>query len=172
MPLSAENGDLAHEPADTIPRMKSGMALRAACVWQRGQQHAASVLHMAGSARGSENLVGVMNRTIVARQTGVIAHLGGEECIRGHVACAAALRENGVRRRHPARAVNFVITNDAVAHQPDHRYGERDERKYEAPRAQRAGALEIVQVNALRESFGCGFRSGHDRSLKNPLLLR
>jgi hypothetical protein len=123
------------------------------------------MLDVAGRAGGSEKLICVMNGSVVATEACAVVCLRTEKSRTGDVAGLASLGENDMRGGHRSRAVELVVVQDAIADKPKkHRerqkYREQKKRFVEAVRT-----LEIIQVNALREPFGCPLRSRHDSSL-------
>jgi hypothetical protein len=61
------------------------------------QEHRTLVLNVAGRTRGSECLIGIVQRSVVASKAGLVSHSRGERASPRNVTERALLRENGVR---------------------------------------------------------------------------
>src|SRR6266481_8249822 len=101
------------------------------------------------------DLVFVVHRAVVAREAGGVGGLEGEFAGFLNVAGGALFFEHGVRLAHASAGINAGITRVAAPGDPANceEWSENDE---DEPGAlERSGALEIVQVNALGDGFGC-----------------
>jgi hypothetical protein len=122
------------------------------------------MLDVAGRAGGSENLVFVMNGSIMASEARAVACLRPEKRGTGDVARLATLCQDGMRGGHWSGAVELVVVRDAITDKPEQRRDRQESRKQKTRLAKAMGMLEIIQINALREPFGCPLRSRHDSS--------
>src|SRR5579859_170759 len=133
------------------------MALRAADIAGGDDVDAAAMFDVAGGAVWDigADLVFVVHGSVVAGETGVVGDLRGEFARFLHVALGALLFEDGVRAAHAAARVDVRVMNKGLPRKPTDReqWSEDDECKPGA--LERGGALEIIQVNALRHRFGC-----------------
>src|SRR5579863_1381276 len=113
------------------------------------------MIGVAGSARGSEGLRCVMNRPVMAREALLIAYFFVEKSHRGRMASGALLGENRVRGRQGPGGIYSAVLANSIPRDPQD--GERQGRdgNQKSPVAQRAWPLEIIEVDALREFFGC-----------------
>jgi hypothetical protein len=73
------------------------VALCATVVGRRRQPEGTVVFQVAGGTCGSEGLVRLMDRRIVASQARIITHIPGEGASPAHVTQVALLREDGMR---------------------------------------------------------------------------
>jgi hypothetical protein len=131
------------------------MALRAICVAGRGKPNRSSMIGVAGSAGGREFLRCMVNRTVMAGQTFPVSDFFAEKSHLCDVASGTLLREHGVRRRQGSRRIDSAISSYAIPRKPEDRKRRQRHRENELPVAERAGSLEILEVDSLREFLGC-----------------
>lgn len=79
------------------------------------------MLDVAGRAGRRENLIRMVNGPIVASEAGAIVRFCAEKSSAHHMACAAILRENGVRGREWSGAVEFAVVSDSISCKPQQR---------------------------------------------------
>src|SRR5690242_8817460 len=133
------------------------MAFRATDVTSSDDVNAAAVLDVAGGAvrHVAAYLVFVVHRAVVARKASCIDGLGREFADLLGVARSALLVEDRVWLAHAAAGIDARVAGEAAPGDPadGEQWGENDQ---DEPGAfERSGTLEIVQVNALRDCFGC-----------------
>ena len=97
----------------------------------------------------------VMNGSVVAGKAFLIDDFLTEKAGLRDVARRALFGQYSVRGGQTPRRVYAAITAYAVPCQPHHREHRKSHGQNEAPAAQRAGSLEILQVDSLRELLGC-----------------
>jgi hypothetical protein len=153
-------GEIRHR----MIRAEVGVTLRAVCIRRGRELHASPMLDVARRASGRENLIRMVNGPVVASEARSIVRLCTEKSGAHDVARAAILGEHGVRGRHGAGAVELVVVRYAVTHEPKQRRDRQKRREQKTNFAKAMRVLEIVQVNPLREPFGCPLRSRHDSS--------
>jgi hypothetical protein len=79
------------------------------------------MFQMARRARGRELLLRLVNRSVVASETSIVAHIFGERAGSRYVTKVALLCEDGVRsRKRPAR-IDLLIALDALGKKPSQR---------------------------------------------------
>ena len=161
---SFKAGDAGCEIGRRVTCLEMGMALRTACVWRSRESDSAAMLNVAGGAGRSENLILVMNRPIMASEARAVVCLRAEKSGAGDVARVATLREDGMRGGHWSSAVELVVVRETIANKPEQRRDQQESRKQKTRLAKAMRMLEIIQINALREPFGCPLRSRHDSS--------
>jgi hypothetical protein len=142
-----------------------GMALRATGIRSCGQPQMPAMFFMARRAIRGEELIGVMDRPVVARLTALIAGLGAEHSSPLDVTGVAFGGEDRVRGRNSSAAVHVIVARKRIPTEPENcrQWGGYGQNKAQAPEGM--GALEIAEVDALREFFGGELGSSHDDSL-------
>jgi hypothetical protein len=139
------------------------MALRAVLVAGCGEANCSTVVGVAGRTGRSKCLRHLVNCTVMASQTFLVGNFLAEKSGLRDVAGRALAGQHGVRRRERAGGIDAPVSTDGVPRQPDNRERGQRQRKQKFPSSQRASPLEILEVNSLRELFGCA-RSWHDPS--------
>jgi len=86
------------------------MAFSAGPIAGRAYVYATVVFAVAGGAFQAFDLIGVMDRAIVATQARSVGGLCGKPAGLPHMACRALVFEDGVRQRHPAAAIDARIS--------------------------------------------------------------
>lgn len=161
---SFKAGDAGCEIGRHVTCLEMGMALRTACVRRSRESDPPTMLDVAGRAGGSENLILVMNGSIMASEARAVVCLRAEKSGTGYVAGLATLCKGGMRGGHWSSAVELVVVREAIADKPEQRRDGQESGKQKTRLAKAMRVLEIIQINALRESFGCPLRSRHDSS--------
>jgi hypothetical protein len=161
---SFKAGDAGCEIGRREPCLEMGMALRTARVWRSREWDSPAMLDVAGRAGGSENLILVMNGSIMASEARAVVCLRAKKSGTGDVARLATLCQGGMRGGHWSSAVELVVVREAIAYKPEQRRDRQESRKQKTRFAKAMRMLEIIQINALREPFGCPLRSRHDSS--------
>lgn len=133
------------------------VALRATDVASSDDVDAAAVFDMAGGAVGhiGADLVFVVNGAVVAGETRDVGRFGRKFAGFLDVARGALLVQDGVRSAHVTARIDARVAGEPAPGDPanSQKWAEYDQRQ--ARPFERSGALEIVQVNALRDRFGC-----------------
>src|SRR5208282_1342212 len=156
--------DAGCEIGRRVTCLEMGMALRTACVRRSRKLDSPTMLDVAGRAGGSENLILVMNGSIMASEARAVVCLRAEKSGTGDVARLATLCQDGMRGGHWSRAVELVVVREAIADKPEQRRDRQENRKQKTRLAKAVRMFEIIQINALREPFGGPLRSRHDSS--------
>jgi hypothetical protein len=161
---SFKAGDAGCETGRRVTCLEMGMALRTACVRRSRESDSPTMLDVAGRAGGSENLILVMNGSIMTSEARVVICLRAEKSGTGDVARLATVCQDGMRGGHWPSAVELVVVREAIADKPEQRRDRQESRKQKTRLAKAMRMLEIIQINALREPFGCPLRSRHESS--------
>jgi hypothetical protein len=164
--VALETCDVACDAHRSSARGQIRMTLCARGVARSRQTDRTAMIRVAGSAGGSKNLRGVMNRPVMAGEALLIRDLLAEKTGMRDMAGSALLGQHSVCRGETPRRINAMVSANSVPCKPEHRQNRQSHRKHEAPVAQRMRPLEIIQVDALREFFCCA-RSWHSE----PLVL-
>jgi hypothetical protein len=101
----------------------------------------------------------------VARFAALITRLGVKSAGLFDVACSALVREHGVRSRNTPATVDMIVAKYCIPAKPQERNKRSGHTQDEAEAAEWMRALEILQIDALSEFFGCELASGHVDSL-------
>lgn len=129
------------------------------------------MLAMARGAVGREHLVRVVNRPVVAGLAGRVACLRAEYASLFQVAGAASLGEHSMARRHLPAAVDPVVASNRKPPKPNQRQYWYAYRQNKTQSPERMRALEVIQVDALRQLLRRQLRSPHDPSLPARALV-
>jgi hypothetical protein len=140
------------------------MTLRAVCVANGGEANRSTVVGVAGRARRSKYLCRLVNCSVMAGHAFLVENFLTEKSGLRHVTRRALFGQNGVRRSKTASRINSPVGANGVPSEPDDRERGQRQRKQKFPPAQRPSPLEILEVNSLRELFGCA-RSWHELTL-------
>src|ERR1700751_346943 len=105
----------------SVSNFQAGVALSARIVGRHGQTHGSSMLQMARGARWRECLIFLMDRCVVAGETGVVGHRLGKSVDARYVAEVALLREDRVRSRKRSAGVRLLIALDTLGQEPSQR---------------------------------------------------
>ena len=132
------------------------MALRARLIARGCQIDTAMVFCVtlcAGELRARARRV--MFWAVVACQASRIRGAGGEDSRLLHMARGAFLFQNSMSLTQSAPRINAVVTFQEIGTQPHDCNGRRENRQQQLRPLERSWLLEIVQVNSLRDRFGC-----------------
>jgi hypothetical protein len=165
-------GMIALEACDALGKMRRiprrvqmSVALNATDVSRRRQSQSALMFLVARRAIRCEGLIRVMNRAIVAGFATLIRRFGAELASLLHMACITLSGKHGVRGGNAAAAVDVIVAKQSVPPKPQKSCQRSGHTQNEAQTAEWMRALEIFQINALGEFFGCELRSCHVDSL-------
>jgi len=129
------------------------------------------MLAMAAGTVRRKYLVRMVNRPVVASFAGAVAGLGAEKAGLLHVAGAASFSKYSMARRHLPAAVHPVIASDSKPPKPNQRQEGQANRQNKTQSPEGMGALEVIQVDALRKLLRRQLRSPHDPSLPARTLI-
>lgn len=144
-------------------RQKICVALSARGVGHGSEEACATeMLDVTGTARRSENLRRLVNRPVVAGETGLVTdRMAKGNCVR-YMASRAFLSEECVRSRDGAHAVRRSTAGNADNREPQQRRDRDCYRKNEAPTAKRMRPLEVGELDSLRQLFCCSRTAWQD----------
>jgi hypothetical protein len=142
-----------------ISSFKVSMTLSTGGIFRVTQKSRALVFDVTGRARGSERLIGVMKRRVVACQASRVGYVRGERAGLRNVAESALLREYGVRVRERSAGIDFLAALRALCQEPSERNRGNCHRQPETPAPKRVRVREVLQINALGEFLGCSCSS-------------
>jgi hypothetical protein len=137
------------------------MALRATRVADGGEANRSPVVGVAGCTGRSKRLRRLVNRSVMAGQAFLVRNFLAEKSNLGDVAGHALFGQDCVRWGQSASRIDAPVGANGVPPNPDNRERRQRQRKQKSPSPQRTSPLEILEVNSLREFFGCA-RSWHD----------
>jgi hypothetical protein len=157
--------DVLGKTRHTVGCVEMGVTLDAIEIARRGQSQAPLMLLMTRRAIWSESLIRVVNRAVMARFAALIARLGTKIAGPLDVTCVALVRKHGVRGRNTPATVDVIVAKYCIPAKPQERDKRSGHTQDEAQAAEWMWALEILQVDALGEFFGCELASGHVDSL-------
>jgi len=152
-----ESADVGGVEGVACRDFQMGMALRATDVAGGDDVYAAAVLDVARCTGGDirAHLIFVVHGAVVAGKASGVCGFGREFSGLLHVARGALLLEHGVGFTHAAAGVDPRIAGEAAPGDPADGEQRSEDDEEESGTFERGGALEIVQVNALRHRFGC-----------------
>ena len=102
----------------SIARAKPGMTFCTCRIRRRLKQHGALVFDVACRACGSEGLIGMVQRRVVARETSFVGHMRSELASLRNVAKPALLREYGMCPRKLAARIDLLTALSALRDKP------------------------------------------------------
>jgi hypothetical protein len=142
---------VAVEACDGVRKMRTGaaslqvgVALRATKLRNSSQTKMPTMLFVARSAIRRENLVRVMDRTVMARFAALIGCPGAEHASLLQMASATFLGKNGVRTRNSSAAINVVVASEGVPTQPQNCGQRNGNGQNESQAPEGVWALEIT----------------------------
>lgn len=161
-----ESADVGHKPGRLVfvPRRQIGVALGASTIARARQPHRSLVFYVAIGASRRERLLGMMDRTVVARQARLIGY-GLLKTNGGNVARGALVSDQTVRASNWPGIVGLGTPAHPVPTQPSESGQRKDNRQNAAPTGNPAQRLEVVKIDALRELFGGACSSRHRPSV-------
>ena len=141
----------------TLCNAQVGVAFGAGLIASGGKLDPATMFHVAGGTGGDGggDLVFVVGRAVVAGEAGGVGGGGGELAGLGNMAGGALFFEDGVWGAHASAGVDAGIAGKAVKGEPDEGERGHEDGEQQLGALEGRGALEIVQVDALREFFSC-----------------
>ncbi len=160
----AEILDIAHELRGGAAGPQVCMALRAGGIGSGREARESSMLLVAGGTFRSKDLIGVMNRAVMAGKAGAVAGLRLKKPaiskwqashFAASTACAGDIGPPLYTRLLPRKS---------VPGDPENGQQRNGDREPEAPAPKRMRALEIIHVNALRAFLCCSLSVGHGDS--------
>jgi hypothetical protein len=116
------------------------------------------MLYVTLGARRRKRLFDVMNGAVVTGKACRVRHLSGERGL-SHMTGSAV--EQHMRMVERTRAEHALPSRQTCPSEPQGRNSENGERQIAAPARNRIQALEIVQVDALREFLGAPRSARH-----------
>jgi hypothetical protein len=145
--------------------VQMSVALNATDVSRRCQSQSALVFLVARRAIWCEGLIRVVNRPLVARFAALVRRFGAELASLLQMAGIALSGKHDVRGGNAAAAVNLIVAKQSVPTKPQKSHERNGHTQNEAQTSKWMRALEIFQIDALGEFFGCELGSCHVDSL-------
>ena len=155
---SRKFGMAVFEAGDVIPRqqLQPLMTKRAFFAADCVENCSTAMLGMTGCAIGWRQIEPRMvDRAVVAVEASAVGGFGGKGAGLLEVAGGAFLFQDGMGAGHAATGVNTMIAREAAPSDPNEREERQERAEPEFGALQRGRPLEIVEVDALGEFFGC-----------------
>ena len=149
--------------------LQVGVTFGAALIAHGGDRHASAMFRVACGAIGSFCGSGMVCGAIMASEASAIGGFCGKRVSLLKVASGALFFEDGMRGRHSSAAVDAVVAADGVPRNPRDGQSGRENTHQQLGALEWRRPLEIVQVDALREFFGCACTC-HDKSFQSSVI--